>query len=705
MKKTLQILFFSALSVAGMAQKKAVITQSEGPKAVSKVHEGVDPKIDRSSQFPTTSDNRVVVFHETFESGFAGSTTFGAWTHSHNLTGVPSNQGSMWSIGTPTYVNVYGNGTAGSDALVSASPAQWALWDGAQYLVNFPNSLPASAHYSGFLNAPELDFSELETVLVDFQQVFRYCCFPDSPISLDVSVDGGTSWTSFNAIGNAIEGANIQSVNPLNTTIDISCVAAGEASVKLRFAYNSAEESGYSHYFWGIDEVKVYTNDFPKDLFIKEISNGNILNDWEHRVTPAEQIRGVNAAGPGVGGIVVGALVGNRGSETQSDVKVKFTFTKPGGGTIEYTTPPFELYSALTDTVCPHLENAWFFWNTNIVIDEDELGVYGFEALIYVEGDAENTNDATPADNRREETLNFNDIAEYGHDGDAAADFQWQIGSRLVNDNQPNGPRDQTGFGSHYSFTNSGSVAHGITVRFGSNTVAGVEFRAALIHQTDASMDNSPLVASGNYETRDGWNTSEPLFFAFNDDIPVGGVYPAEPYSPLTVFQPGVTASPNYVAAIWRQTSGLGQMTVRAQETNDVDLSSVAWEKGGDQAFHWFHFQEYNYAVRLILSAPYINHIPISTEEIETAAVTFSVYPNPAVNETRVAFSLQKSSFIAYEVRDLQGRLMDTDNVGRFSQGNNSFSLNVAKYPAGNYIVGLVVDGEQFFTQQMSVVR
>lgn len=686
MKRTLHVLLFSALAVAGVAQRKATLIQTEGPKSLQHQTTEQSNKIDRSQQFRQSTSNREIVFHETFENGFNGSTDLGGWTFSHSLTGVASQQGTQWSIGDVNYVNVYGNGVAGSNALVSSSPGSYALWDGAAYAEQYPSSAATSAQfYSAYLNAPEMDLSDLSTVIVDFQQVFRYCCFPGSPVSLGVSVDGGTTWTNFDAIGDAIEGANIQSINPLNTTIDISCIAAGESSVRLRFAYNAQEAAGYTHYYWGIDEVVVYGNENDNDLFIKELVCGNILNNWEHRVTPQEQIRTLDD-----GGVIVGVLAGNKGADEQSDVTVTFTFTSPTGVETIVESDPFHLYSALTDTICPHVEASWFFWESDFV--PTEMGTYTFTAVI---NGLEENEDAF-INNTIEETLVFNTIAEYGHDADTAEEFQWQVGSRFVSGTE--GPRQPSGFGSHYAFPNSNSNAHGITVRFGSNTVSGIEFKAALIAQTDQNMDNSPMVASGDYETREGWNNNEPLYFAFNGSLPVGGMYPAQSYS-VSPFSSGT----NYVAAIWRQNQGIGNLTVRAQEHNDVDLSSVAWEQGGDQAFHWFHFQEYNYAVRLILSNQH--HVAVSAEEIEMPKASFNVYPNPAVNETRVAFNLTESSFIAYEVRDLQGKLMDTDNVGRFGAGLNSFSLNVSNYPAGNYIVGLVLDGKQLISQQISVVK
>ncbi len=59
----------------------------------------------------------------------------------------------------------------------------------------------------------------MSSVIVEWQQYFRYCCFPFAPVFLEVSNDGGTTWTTFEAKGNFIESANTLSANPLNTSV------------------------------------------------------------------------------------------------------------------------------------------------------------------------------------------------------------------------------------------------------------------------------------------------------------------------------------------------------------------------------------------------------------------------------------------------------------------------------------------------------
>lgn len=685
MRKTIYALLFSTLTLTATAQHKATLVQGEGPRALqTSIQEGTVRTTPKTYSH-TPKGDRAIIFHETFENGFTGTTEYGPWTFSHKLTGVESAQGSMWSIGHPGYQNAYG---LPSDSLASDTPQNWALWDGAAYYSQYPSSGSSQgSYYTAYLNAPTIDCSDMASVVISFQQTFRYCCFPTSPISVDVSTDGGTTWNTFDAIDIATEGSNIASPNPMNTTIDLSCVAAGEPNVQIRFAYNSKEEAGYTHYYWGIDEVKIFENEEGNNLYLDELICGDIFSNWEFRVTPQEQIRSAVD-----GGVIAGVKAGNLGLLSDS-AYVIFTFVSPSNDTTSFETERIFLYSAMNDTLCPSAGSSWFLWETGFV--PTEMGKYNFSATIY--GSNPESEEAF-LNNTIEESLIFNNIGEYGHDGDVPEDFQYQVGSRFVTGTA--GPREPSGFGSHFSFVNPGSKAHGITVRFGSNTAEGIEFKAALIEQETSSLDNSLLIASGNYETREGWNNAEPLYFAFNSSTPVNGAYPAQSI-PVQTWNP--QTGPNYVAAIWRQNSGIGNLTVRSQIHKDVDNSSVSWEKGGDQSFHWFHYQEFNYAVRLVTSNE--NHTPVAVEEPTNTPTGFSIYPNPAVNEARIAFNLTESTFIAYEVRDLQGRLIDTDNIGRFGAGENSFSLNVSSYAPGNYIVGLVIDGKQILTQQLSIIK
>ena len=79
-----------------------------------------------------------------------------------------------------------------------------------------------------------------------------------------VSNDGGSTWTTFDAHGTFIESAN-----RLRECIDyfgrISCVAANNADVQVRFSYLQAPETGdaYNHYYWGIDDVTISENLLP----------------------------------------------------------------------------------------------------------------------------------------------------------------------------------------------------------------------------------------------------------------------------------------------------------------------------------------------------------------------------------------------------------------------------------------------------------
>ena len=81
------------------------------------------------------------------------------------------------------------------------------------------------------------------------------------------------------------------------------------------------------------------------------------------------------------------------------------------------------------------------------------------------------------------------------------------------------------------------------------------------------------------------------------------------------------------------------------------------------------------------------------------------LFPNPAVDNTRIQFNLNEASNVAYEVRDINGKLIMWDNIGKHAAGSNSFNLNVSELPAGNYVIGVVTGGKNITHEKLMIVR
>jgi hypothetical protein len=480
-------------------------------------------------------------------------------------------------------------------------------------------------------------------------------------------VDNQETWYVFPAHGDFFEGANIFSANPQTTIVDISCIAAFQPSVYIRFAYNSAEEAGYTQYFWGLDDIRIYSNTKMNDLEFTEINTGDIFNDYEYQVVPFEQrILAAN------GGLVVGGTFANRGIYTQTGVTMTTEILDESDNVI-YTSEsdPVEIPSSLTSTDCPSAEYLSLFVPSGW--EPAETGIYTVRVTL-----AGDSIDETPGDNTLEKTIEFS-VDEYGHDDyDAIAGY---IGTSAVAGTDPT-EYNPGGWGSVFICPNEGSTAYGVAARFGTTSANGVEFKSSLIEiDPEVGLNDSPVIAEEYYQMASNWHNGTYKYFPFDNEVEMA-------------------AGVQYFANIWRETQSPGRLLVGATEGEDTDLSSAAWERGGSGEFFWFFFQPYTYSVRLVLS----DRVGMD-EQRESVLKSFSVFPNPAVTETRVNFNLEGSRSVAFEIRDLQGKLMKWANVGDFPQGENSFTVNVSDIAAGNYVLNLVIDGSSLFSQQLNVQK
>ncbi|MFN0032431.1 MAG: T9SS type A sorting domain-containing protein [Flavobacteriales bacterium] len=658
MKKIYLLAVASVVAMASFGQKQQAVSDQKATPRPVLVQDGDGHPVTVST---TRGSGGSTFWCEDFSNGLAGSNGVGAMTIQDSGT-------------DPIWMMADANSPAGqfsSNLAAMASPTAangWVVFDCDLYNDDLANVETVS----GTLTTPSLDMTSLSSVIVDYYQYFRYCCFSASPLTLEVSVDGGTNWTVFPGHGTFIPSANTLSANPLNTTVDISCVAAGESNVRIRWGYNTAIADGYSHYFWGIDDICIYENESDNDLEIVQVTNGDVFNLWEYRVTPMEQ-----KVAAGDGGVFSQIIYRNKGYQDQTNTVVTLEVIGLDGTTVLTTvqSAPFTAPSTTNDVDCPAAPYDTLALFTNWEPAAGATGVYILRATI-----SSDATDLTPENNTYDHDIEYTDY-EYGHD--ALDSLNIQVGPA---DADTPGNFQPCGFGNFFTFPNAGSTAYGLTTLFGSNCNADV-FMQALLVEIEAGgnlNDNGAEVGYNEFETlNQTWIDADyPQYFPFEDAVDI---------DETLVYFCGVRNPDESSEELW----------VLCWDDSDTDNSTGSFEQTGDGDFVWFGSQTFTPYVRLILE----NRTSVEELAQQVGLSNFLISPNPAVNMANVNFTLAKARYVAYEVRSIDGKLIEWANLGMYNQGNNTLPLDVTEYAAGNYIVNIIIDGEHIFTQQMSVTK
>lgn len=243
------------------------------------------------------------------------------WTIGNNAVGAGSSDN--WVIGTAVP-----SGAFPIDPIVSTSAANgYALFD---------SDLLCSGDQSAWVgNAAPVNCSGQSTVAIEFESFYRK--FNDS-VYVQVSTDN-TNWTNFNAYP-TYGNNDISPVNPEVVAINISSVAANQATVYFRFlfwsdAVNGGDGCGYS---WMVDDVSLRTVD-DNDLVLNKLFWGT-LGSWGARL-PYTQVPGDQIQPVSFGGIVT-----NAGAAAQNDIVFTATATGYNG-----TSVATALASAASDTL------------------------------------------------------------------------------------------------------------------------------------------------------------------------------------------------------------------------------------------------------------------------------------------------------------------------------------------------------------------
>lgn len=157
-----------------------------------------------------------------------------------------------------------------------------------------------------------------------------------------------------------------------------------------------------------------------------------------------------------------------------------------------------------------------------------------------------------------------------------------------------------------------------------------------------------------------------------------------------------------YFADVLRDSQGPGRFTMRVNVGPDSDLSTGAYERAGSGAYVWFLFQNITPAVRLVLSE---RAVPISTNQLDEIVSEIQMYPNPASSNIQSTITLENSEHIAWEIRDLNGKLVKYSNVGRMTAGENVITIPVEELVQGNYMMNFVISGKKVVSKPFAIQR
>lgn len=573
------------------------------------------------------------VFVEDFAFGFEGNNGFGSWTV------VDSGNDSIWMVADE--LSPVSDFPAPEVALNSASADNgWVIFDTDRY--NLDNDPPVSTW--GYLVSPYIDMTGMESVIVEWDQYYRYCCGWKSPITLEASADGGNSWESYPAHGQYIESADWTSPNAQCGRLDITCVAANKDSVLIRFGFNAAQDPNYGLGFWGIDDVVVMENPLGLELEIEKLAVKPKGSQFEYDCIAPNHLESDS--------ICASVYIRKHGLVDPTSLEVEF---------FHFITEDIESYTSITL--------------------EDENGIWGCSPnqVIEVQSCVQNWNADNgphvfrvdlPTDDMTSNNVAFDSIS-FSNDFLGPLEFNsWHDTIYTPYPSHIPGLYDPAGIG----FVNEGIRENFLDVckfiiGFG-EPVDGLEFEIRFYLQ-ELGVDSWMFYEAGFYLGDSGWSNSVVSL-------------PLDSYVEINEDE-------WYLSSIITEFESEFPLTIRARAGADYFHVSRVYE--WDRMNQDWRWTPTHFLPLIWTDFDWCGSVVSTTDNSK-----FNVFPNPSSGSVSIeSSSLLPNQIFTVTVIDMQGN-------GVFSsQTSGDEQLNLSCLPIGQYILQLTTEKGPFFEKLMIV--
>ena len=458
---------------------------------------------------------------------------------------------------------------------------------------------------------------------------------------IEVSVDGGTTWVTYEVNPVSEVPVNTTSLVPEYQIVNISSAnAAGSATVKVRFHY-----VGTYDWFWAVDDIQIseaYQNDgkMVRSFMTSDPSN---TQGCDYYLLPDNQI----SAFPGHEFVTIAE---NMGAATQTNFRVRAT--EPVTGYSELSGPGVtygaSLATGVSDTF--NIVNAF-----NPIASATAYKVTVSTELGMTDGNIAN------------DTTSFRNIkvggTEFGRDNGVVV-------------------AGITGFGGTgneilgwFNYMNI----------FADYTVGSVKTYIMATQATDFTTDQ----VHASIESYDGTTWTEvfttPDYTVTSTDF---GKW-------LSLSSDVTTLVPGLYRVIFYRTDN-ATSTLRIGSAQPCPENTVGGIKITDLST--IGLADPN-ALMIRLSP--ISYLGVN--DIDADQFGLSVYPNPANDEVNVAFNLTNEALVNVTVTDLAGKVIYTSNGENNVAGAHSMKINTSNFSNGVYMVNFKANNE--VSTQKIVIR
>ncbi len=643
-------------------------------------------------------DPTTVYWSEDFSNGFDGQGDNGPWT-------VSGDQGNLWFHAFPlgsangydpdapltgdaaavygdSIPNFYGGPTIPSttqdNGFMMLDADRW------NSTATIPSETGVAASTSNpihaVLESPAFDLTGVDFALLSFFQDWRFCC-NNYAWNVEFSVDDGDTWIMYDVFDLYGGEGNVQITGEAG--INISDVLQGAADLtecKIRFVWDPNLEGAMTQYFLQLDDIAIvsipendvaiggtwYNNYFESP---EEEADVDYVGKFEFWNQPNYNTRPFNFA----------AEVVNNGTNVQTGVQLEVTFQPPGDVEPQIIlSAPIELESGASDTlrIYDEIPTAWA---------DPVDGVYTIDFRVI-----QNENDARPNDNigtskttrvSSDASSSTGSIME--NDRNAYTNFYATLGQDVIWGNRMKFTEmDQDAVITHVEIVLSGASAAPsfpgepvyVNVRTGSVlTEEGADnemFRYFGDEEVEYIIEESDLTT----------NTTNWISLELPVPVPVEAnkIYQAEMQVPAAGDNVAIIAHSNL------------------QEPAAGVLYEFADPSGGPQG--WWTTGDAAPLIRFRVTQA----LSVESVTYESGIKLIQNYPNPVVGNTLIQYQLDETSQAKFEVLDMTGKLVHSQDLGMVPAGlANRLDFDATHLAPGVYTYSIVTANDRVTRKMM----